>query len=184
MNSDYHELINFFGAEKLKDRFKFLFDSAHYLLKRYEKDREDLSDYFSVNEFLLNEIIVDYFSDIKRLNDFHSIEKSQPEKVAAYTAYWVWRRKPIQVTGAFTDKMVAEYPYLKWINDIFASSLLISMVYDTSSYREGEDIDYNRYNYFQRLLSYFFSYRAVNPQALELVVYALSVNPIYARRIC
>jgi hypothetical protein len=65
------------------------------------------------------------------------------------------------------------------LNESFAVALMISMVFDTAKIIHHDG--WSRYNRFSYLLNYFFSYRAVNPQALELILYALAVRPIYER---
>ena len=40
---------------------------------------------------------MDYFADIQRLKDFHGIELANKNKIVAYEAHWILRRKPIQI---------------------------------------------------------------------------------------
>lgn len=114
-----------------------------------------------------------------RLKSFHNIERAEPEKVAAYTAYWVWRRKPLQLVSEPSDEILQKFSFIRHFNESFAAALMISMVFDTAQIIHHDG--WSRYNRFSYLLNYFFSYRAINPQALELILYALSVNPIYQR---
>jgi len=172
-------LIEVFGESKVRDRFVFIYSAAEDFLLRQTQADPKLKDLFFISELAITEAVVDHFSDIKRLRNFHMIEKTEPEKVAAYTAYWVWRRKPIQLIGEPSDELLMKYHFLKHFNESFAAALMISMVFDTRRiiFHDG----WQRYTRFTYLLNYFLCYRAVNPQALELTLYALSVNPIYER---
>ena len=48
------------------------------------------------NERIMLNVLLDYFADIFRLKDFHGIENTRTEKIFAYTAAWIVKRKPLQ----------------------------------------------------------------------------------------
>lgn len=89
---DYQYLIRHFTAKKLKERWAFLVNTATFLIK----DRQ-VEEYVLVNKKLIDEIVLDYFADIKRLKDFHGINKADLSKIAAYTTYWVLKRRPLHM---------------------------------------------------------------------------------------
>ena len=72
------------------------------------------------NERILMQVILDYFMDVMRLKEFHSIERIRTEKLFAYTISWIVRRKPIQ----FRDYSEEERDI--FINERFAAYLLIN----------------------------------------------------------
>lgn len=41
-------------------------------------------------------VLIDYYSDIYRLKEFHDIELVRTEKIIAYTVAWIIKRKPLQ----------------------------------------------------------------------------------------
>jgi hypothetical protein len=170
----YQYLLDAFGQQVLQDRFSFIHKEARgYLLAAKYPD-----DLFTISKHIIEEVVLDYFADIHRLNDFHHIERSEPEKVAAYTAYWIWRRKPIQLRREPTTEEIQKLPLIHRVNDTFARILFIGMVYDL---RKPLLTDMSRYRRFREVLSYFMEFRAVNPQALELAIYALNATPVYER---
>jgi len=86
-------ILDTFGADKIKQRYDTLFEEACDFI-----NINQLSDTVRLERSILADVIIDYFSDIKRLKNFHDkIEKTNSEKVIAYTAYWFLKRKPIQI---------------------------------------------------------------------------------------
>lgn len=173
--ANYAYLIEKFGEEKILNRFVFIRDRAIDFLKRICKDHPiTFDDFFFVSDELIEEAVIDYFADLIRLKDFHSIEKAQPQKVAAYTSYWVFRRKPIQLKKPIEDDLLIRFPNIKFLNETFAYTLLINLVFDERKRVNDSD---SRYGTFRDLIMYNFQYRQLNSQILELVIVALSTNP-------
>lgn len=173
--SDYIYIIESFGEEKILKRFVFLKEKVSEYLTQVSKIQSiDKEEHFFVNDSLIEEAVIDYFADLHRLKQFHQIEKAQPQKVAAYTAYWIFRRKPIQLIKNPSDEILLSFPNIKYINEVFAYTLLMSLVFDNSKPIAG---DFDKFNLFQELLIYNFSYRILNSQILELVILALNADP-------
>ncbi|XDD43143.1 hypothetical protein AB3N58_01915 [Leptospira sp. WS60.C2] len=173
--ADYEYLIEKFGEDKIINRFIFIRDRAIDFLNRICKDHNlTFDDYFFVSNELIEEAVIDYFADLVRLKDFHDIEKAQPQKVAAYTSYWVFRRKPIQLKKPIEDDLLMSFPNIKFLNESFAYTLLINLVFDE---RKRINDSNPRYGIFRNLIMYNFQYRQLNSQILELVIVALSTNP-------
>jgi hypothetical protein len=173
--ADYEYLIKEFGEEKILKRFVFVREKALDFLTRICLDHPiTLEDYFFISDELIEEAIIDYFADLARLKDFHSIEKAQPQKVAAYTSYWIFRRKPIQTIRPIKDDLLISFPNIKFINEIFAYTLLINLVFDE---RRRLNEPNSRYGIFRDLILYNYIYRQLNSQILELVIVALSTDP-------
>lgn len=170
-NRSYTYLLEIFGENCLRERFELIHGKAISYLKNSQ-----LAEFTDVNEYIVDEILLDYYSDISRLKDFHNIERAQPKKVAAYTSYWVQRRKPIQLLKDLDNDTIKRLPQIQWINENYAISLLISMSFDTL---KPLAMDFTNFNVFIRSLRYYFRYRQLNAQMLELVLNALDVSPIY-----
>ena len=174
---DYQYLIDSFGQDKLKERVAFLVETAYFLVKSRNIDK-----YVIINKRLIKEIVLDYFSDIQRLKEFHEIEKTELSKVAAYTAYWVLKRKPIQIKDELDDETYDTFPLLLDVNEWFASYLFKYMVFDhrVPLMHPANDVEKRkRWNAFNHNLIYFFTYRIVTPQALELTMNALMSDVPY-----
>ncbi len=54
-------------------------------------------DSLVICEEILHQVVMDYFADVYRLKEFHKIENTNMAKILAYEAYWILRRKPIQM---------------------------------------------------------------------------------------
>lgn len=169
----YEYLLEIFTEEALLHRFQFLYGKA----KEYIASLK-LGDILSVNEYLIDEIVLDYFADIARLKNFHHIERVEPIKVASYTAYWVNRKKPIQMLRSPENDEIKKFQGFGLINEIFASSVFIAMVYNTARPIATSFASFNR---FQKVLKYHLTYRQTTAQMLELVLYALDSTPIYEK---
>lgn len=170
---DYQYLIRHFTAEKLKERWAFLVDTAKLLIKSRQ-----VEEYVLINKKLIDQVVIDYFSDIKRLKDFHGINKVDLSKIAAYTAYWVLKRKPLHIKESVSEETYTKKPFLIHMNEWFASYLLKSMVFNMGS-RIIIDEAFGRWNNFDNLLTYFLTYRIVTHQGLELAIVAMTIIPPY-----
>lgn len=154
----YQYLLEHFGEKKIRDRTALLIETAKHLIKSYE-----ISEYVSINFGLIEQIIIDYFADVKRLKDFHHIEKIDFPKISAYTTYWAIRRKPLQIKTAVPDEVTRKKQILIDINEWFASYLLKCMVFDMAKPIFKDLANWIR---FDNLLTYFLTYRIVTPLGL------------------
>lgn len=174
----YEYLIEKFGADELNERFQLIYGGAGEYIKRLE-----LSEYLSVSEFLVDELVLDYYADIERLKNFHHIERAEPKKVAAYTGYWLQKRKPIQIVKNPDSETLRKYPQMNWVNENFAISILFSMAFDISQPQfdahRGQEKVLLKFNEFQRSLRYYFTFRHINPQMLELMLRAVDISNVF-----
>jgi len=83
-------------------------------------------------------------------------------KLYAYTAYWILRRKPIQI--------VKEFDGNEYINELFVTSYIASGILAINK-SDRSDID-NNYMQFLKMLFYNLKYRNYNQQSLELMIEA------------
>ena len=88
---NYRELIDEVGVDKFRERFEELQKTAMEFI-----EMAGFSETAYCNERILMQVILDYFMDVMRLKEFHSIERIRTEKLFAYTISWIVRRKPIQ----------------------------------------------------------------------------------------
>lgn len=176
---DYNYILENFGEEKVRERFVFIADNAKAFIRRVERDSIAAVDAFRVSHAIIEDLVLDYFADISRLKGFHNIEKTHPQKVAAYTSYWVHRRKPIQMIRDVDDQALSTQENIKYVNEAFAASVLISMTYDLCRPVALPGYDSSKFADFKHNLIYFMIYRAVNPQALELMLVALDATSVF-----
>lgn len=156
---NYKELIDKVGKDNFNSRFSQMLNSINKFLSDAK-----YPDSVVCNERILYHVLLDYFSDIIRLKDFHGILHTKSDKVMAYTIFWFLRRKPIQLTEFSSSE------YDIFVNERYACNLLISecLLKKDINITEGEKLeDFDKYI---DLLLYYFKYRALNPQVIELLI--------------
>ena len=84
---------------------------------------------------LLKTATIDYFVDTARIKEFHDIPKTNTEKIYGYMAYWLLKRKPLQV--------IKEFPGSEFINELFVAAYLV-MVILTEKKLNGEKAHKNK----------------------------------------
>ena|SRR3990172_8127988 len=122
-----------------------------------------------LNEDLLFDVVLNYFADIDRLKRFHSLKRANKVKIAAYTASWLARIKPIQIKR-FDSSKRSVYMLL---NEYFALDVMMGIVYNKTMITKSKvgpflDLCYD--------VLYYFHHRHTDPQALELLLTSLSVD--------
>lgn len=159
-NLDYKYLLEEFGEEKITSRYKIIYTYLEDYI-----DRHELINKVIISEGLLNQMILDYFVDIYRLKEFHDIDKINTVKIHAYSAYWMLKRKPLQVISKEDD-----VPELLFVNERFVCGYLMRFLteldYDVAILEEKKQ-DYVE---FIDNLMYFCQYRVNTPQMLETML--------------
>lgn len=168
-----NDIIRRFGEDKIKERFNTLYQEMDLFVQQ-----NNLSEKVQINRMLLADAVIDYFNDISRIKDFHdTIEKTNSEKVIAYTSYWIIQRSPLQVNdeGMFKDRK------LSTLNERF----VLQYICDYLSERQCGAHLFIRENIglknFTKFLLYYLIYRLYNPQSLEMVICAFMAGQIYER---
>ena len=117
-----------------------------------------------VDRELLKTTVCDYFVDIARVKDFHGIKKVNTEKIYGHMAFWLLKRKPIQVKLPF--------PESAFINEKFIAGFLISSMLAEKNISYAQCAQNAAFIQFQSLLYYNLKYRLVTQQSLELMIEA------------
>lgn len=160
------------GMERLIDRCAFFNEVANEFIKT-----RHLEEYIKVSDEAINQICINYFYDTLRLKDFHEIDFTNPQKVAAYSSYWVYKCKPLQVIKEIDEKALQKAgSYSKNINANFALHILQAMLlnFDERKLLTGKEL--NRWNDLIDHIYYFFVYRIVTQHALELILKSLTTS--------
>lgn len=155
----YDEILEYFGEQTIKDRFKFFYDKmSEYIVAR------DLKGILSINEGILQQLVMDYFTDVYRLKKFHRIDHINKTKILAYELFWLLRRKPLQVCSDTDESRIV------FCNEGFAITMLASEFltpYETEPLsKEKEDAFFRYLDH----LYYHFKYREVDKQCLETII--------------
>lgn len=159
---NYQDLIAEFGQQKLEKRYQVIYDYMKSFI-----ERKGYVDRVTISQSLLNQMIVDYFTDIHRLKDFHAIAYVNYIKIHAYSAYWLLRRKPIQIIQDDSDNLE-----LTFINEAFIVSYIMNFLHEND--KDVYILEEDRENYleFVKNLEYSLKYRAITAQMLETMMEA------------
>ncbi len=169
MQQDYMELFDKVGREKFESRFTELLKEINAFLHQAQYDGNVVC-----NERILYHVLLDYYSDILRLKEFHDIKYAKTDKVIAYLIYWIIRRKPIQLKE-FSDTEKDIY-----VNERFACTLLLSECLLNNSDKNLTKEQAQKFDKYVDLLLYYFKYRQVNPQVIELVIESFKIGKFFS----
>lgn len=158
-NDDYGALIRKVGENTFDEFMRFLQEQAEQFISEasYEKC-------VVCNDRILIHVLLDYYSDIERLKDFHGIEFIRTNKVFAYVAYWILRRKPLQ----FVSDNIEETDI--FVNERFALFLVMNECLLEGVDYALENTGKVKFDEYIDFLLYYFKYRECSPQALELLI--------------
>jgi hypothetical protein len=135
-----------------------------------------------VNTNLLRYVVVDYLDDIQRLKDFSGIEKVNSEKEIAYTVHWLLRHKPIQTDDCTENNLVVltinEEFCVKYVCD-YLSAEIKGMPERNKGHIFEMGKESSVLTAFVSQLFYFFSYRTVTAQSIEMCIVAFLAGQIY-----
>ena len=157
--SMYCDILNHFGEEKVAQRYDNMVEQLNAFIKRNHYE-----DKVIISKGVLNQLLIDYFTDIYRLKEFHNIDLANYIKITSYTAYWLVRRKPLQIIQDNVKDI-----QLAFCNENFALSYILRYLQDTVV---NVHDDNGIYHSFISTLSYTLRYRIITPQALELMIEA------------
>ena len=123
----------------------------------------DLYDSVTINENLLGKAVIDYFEDIDRLKEFEDIERTSVAKIYAHEAYWLIRRKPIQVID--TSK---EDERCLFINEVACAFMILVKMCEEKGIKLK--VGNPKVKYFYEILFYNLKYRKLTQDSLELMI--------------
>lgn len=170
---DYSEILQDFGNEKIEIRYETLYEYLEAFIKRHKYE-----GIVTIAESILNQAVIDYFADIHRLKNFHHIEAVNYLKIHAYTAYWILRRKPLQIIIDDPEDIDRAF-----INEKFVASYLLQYLrgeHDHVIILENERLAYIE---FVKNLEYFLRYRTVTPQMLETMLEAYKAGQAFQKSV-
>lgn len=178
MQQNYVELLRDVGEKEFDSRFaelqrqidEFLCDAGY--ISQTEKEGCALC-----NDRVLYHVLLDYYSDIHRLKEFHQIKHTKTDKNIAYLAYWILKRKPIQVTNAIEED-----------KDIFINERFVCYIitYECLQAKLKQPISCKLdeqqakiYEKYIDLLLYFLKYRECTAQMLELLIETFKMGIVF-----
>lgn len=165
-HGNYKFLFNEFEKETIEHRFETIYNFIDSYI-----EANNLQDEVFISVDLLNNMIIDYFSDIYRIKEFQNIERTNFAKIYSYTAYWLLRRKVIQLKKENTNDK------LSFVNEEMVASYVFSYLFETNVFIL--DSQQNDFAEFQKNFLYSLIYRTYSPQSIESVIYAFKAGRSY-----
>ena len=172
-NYDYEEIIEHFGEDKLIARYDAI---EQYMMNFIE--RSGYKDKVVIASSVLNQALIDYFADIDRLKNFHHIDRVNFIKIHAYSAYWILRRKPMQIIRDDDEDIE-----LAFVNENFVASYLMRFLREDNHGVVIKKDDRMDYNEFVNNLKYVLRYRVVTAQMIETMIESYIAGRIFERSI-
>ena len=165
---NYAELINDVGEEEFDILMNELCETIEDFLKEAGYD-----DSIVCNQRILYHVLLDYYSDLARLKEFHEIKDTKTDKVIAYLIFWFLRRKPIQIPQFCKEERDI------FVNERFACYFLINeCLWQGLDYVLDKD-GMGKVDQYIELLFYYFKYRQLNPQVIELLIESFKIGRLF-----
>lgn len=169
MHSKFDPPDEILNDQKKLNKFEKRYEALYNQMYSYI-EKSGYSNAVKINDIILGFMLVDYFTDIERLKEFHGVNHINSIKLISYTVYWLLRRKPIQIIKS--DKK------LQYVNERFALALILEFL--SSKDKQHIAIRTNAgLKAFRELLFYFFKFRQFNAQDIELMITAFFAGQIY-----
>lgn len=168
-HGSYRFIVDHFGEEKLNSRYNTIIQ----YLKLFIQSNE-LEDKVTISQPVVDNLVIDYFVDIYRIKEFQDIKYINDAKIYAYTAYWLLRRKPLQLV---TDN--ANENDFAFINEQMVASYLFGFLFsnpDNASIVKAKEPEFQE---FEKNLLYSLMYRDFSPKSLEMMIYAFTAGRAY-----
>jgi hypothetical protein len=159
----YKFLLDFFPGNIIHIRSNALWNDIVKVLEGSGHDEK-----VRIDEETFQMVIIDYFTDVARIKDFHLIEKINVNKIYGYGLYWFLRRKPIQILEPFADYFDINE---KVAIGVFLPKILKEAGITYTQNTQDEQLR-KRMATFVNLLFYNLKYRLYTPQSLELMIEA------------
>lgn len=159
-------VVEYFGEETIKDRYKYLYDKMQvYITERGQ------SEQMYINSAILQQTVMDYFTDIYRLKEFHKIQQVNIIKIVAYEVYWILRRKPIQLV-----KDVEVDSKMVFANEGFLTTFVAHECLVPTETEPLSDTETEEFLKYLKHMNYHMKYRNLDKQDLELMLYSFETG--------
>lgn len=167
----YKQVVERFKEETIEQRFDIFLSMINSFI---ESTCPNHRDKIVVNDFILMHSLLCYYSDVKRLMDFHHVENVNDYKIIAYESFWLIQRKPIQIT--INDEE------LIYINEKFVVSFILDFL-TTKCKLDLEQISKHskkqkHLDAFLASLFYHLKYRTLTAQMLEMFLYSFRAGSV------
>nr|WP_305136561.1 hypothetical protein [uncultured Schaedlerella sp.] len=163
----YDELITLVGHEVIESRIQQVSQEMLDFLT-FNK----LNEIAYLHEMALTHAIMDYFSDIQRLKDYHHIEHVNEIKIKAYETFWLLKRKPLQLKGQIEDDKFL------YVNEKFLLTRLTSFMLGDDINKPIVGENSTMFKNFLDTLYYYLKFRKCDAQSMELMLLAFKAGQL------
>lgn len=166
----YKDVLDNFGEKKISERYDSICELLNGFIKRNKYEGKVI-----VCASIVNQLIIDYFTDLYRLKEFHHIDLANYIKITAYMSYWLARRKPLQIVEDDVNDIE-----LAFCNENFVLSYIMRFLQNDVINIYDED---GMYREFVSTLSYTLRYRTLTAQMLELMIEGFMGGKVFQKTI-
>lgn len=166
-NRDYNYIIERVGRQKFRERLDEMIASADQYIQE-----AGYGEHVACNERIMLNVLLDHFADIFRLKDFHGIENTRTEKIFAYTAAWIVKRKPLQFIHETDDEKDI------FVNERFAVFLILNECLLCGEKKFVSQENREKLDEYIDLVLYYLKYRECTPQVLELMIESFKMGTL------
>lgn len=170
MPSNYSYLFEYFKEDEIKEAFLLLNDISNLMIDHIVRNVRAIDNsYFKISNDLIKLAVLDSYADLARLMEFHEFDGG-PNclKKGAYLSYWFARRKPIQIIKELKVEFTEVNDRVPFINESVAMNLALRFPFAHPTSVPNDVID--RFNNFKEMFYYYFRFRLLTPQAIELAL--------------
>lgn len=153
----YGFILKHYSMDDLQERFGVWYSDVQKFIRK-----KGLEDCTVINSRRLGYAVLDYFTDMVRMKEFHEIEHANLNKIYAYSSYWFLRRQPIQLTNNVKKETDL------YINELFIVNNLIAKMKVHCPH--GEILQKQSLLEMAQLWFYNFKYRLFTAQSLEMAL--------------
>ena len=85
--TQYEDIVSEFTEQVIKNQYASLYRECTAFLESL-----GVSDHTRIDKAILTHTVMDYFTDISRMKEFHHVKHISERKALAYETYWILRR--------------------------------------------------------------------------------------------
>ena len=168
VHGNYNYIVEYYGENLLNSRYSTIIQ----YLEEFIRSRK-LENNVIISQSVVDNLVIDYFVDIYRVKGFQDITCINDAKIYAYTAYWMLRRKPLQLINAEANAD------LSFINEEMVAAYLYGFLFSNPENVSIVAAKTDEFEEFEKNLLYSFMYRDITPKMIELMIYAFQAGRVY-----
>lgn len=168
---DYEEIVREFTEDVIRSRFEQIYEEMKAFIVSLNID-----DIVKINDVILMQALMDYYSDVYRLKKYHKIQHINNIKIKAYETFWLVHRKPIQIVAGHLedDKII-------YVNEKFVLSRLVCYLLDDNINTPIVEEKLHAFQNFLDTFYYYLKFRRSDPQSIEMLLLAFKAGQLISK---